>query len=118
MLILIADQMDVLNPFPPEVWLDFASEITHSRSERDFRSHFGLPSNVVSSLWSRILSCIGLQSFWGALELLQCLNFLKAPSNSWATNASRFGCTEKTFVKKLKQSLKIIDDVLPEVFLY
>ena len=108
--------MNILAPLPSDVWLDFASAITKSKCECNFRAHFGLPSSVTSHLWSRILSCIGLQPFWGAQELLQCLHFLKSPASSWETNASRFGCTEKTFVKHLKHSLKIIDDSLPEVF--
>lgn len=103
------------DPFPSDVWLDLGSKITVSRSERCFRSHFGLSTDAVSLLWSRILSFHGLFSSWGAEELLHCLYFLKSPASSWSTNASRVGCTEKTFTKHLKESLRIIDNSLPEV---
>jgi len=71
---------------------------------------------AVSLLWSRILSFTGLLSSWGAMEMLNCLYFLKSPATSWETNASYGGCTEKTFIKHLKMSLQVIDNTLPEVF--
>jgi hypothetical protein len=99
-----------------EEWLDFALPFTHSYQERVFRSWFGVPSCALPILWSWITT-IQIPKKWGAIDLLMCLNFLKSPGNSWGEFSTRFLRSEKTAKKRLFQSLRIINEVLPKVYL-
>lgn len=96
--------------------LQLSFYITHSRSERVFRAHFGLPSLCFEILWKKIRSSFPiLPKRWGIEELFMSLYFLKTPGVNLESTASRFHVHKQTLMKKLKITLEIIDSVLPSV---
>lgn len=106
------------SPLPsldPHVWLQLGSSITHCTRDVEFRAHFGLPPEAVAVLWTFIVETGPLPRLWGALELLQCLYFLKSPNANWFCNASRFGVDRRTLQKNIATSLLLIDAALPPV---
>ena len=53
---------------------------------------------------------------WGALKLLETLNFLKDPGPNWASLSARFEHDPKTIQKRIWETLNLIDRALSEVF--
>ncbi len=86
-------------------------------SERQFRAHFGGPSEAIASLWSDMQAhCTPFPHLWKPQHLLQMLFFLKSPQTSWEVLLSRFNVgDQRTFKKYLWQSLDFVLHSLPEV---
>ena len=90
---------------------DVGSLITHSKSERSFRAHFGGPSIAIATLWNWILKFgPSPPSSWGPFDLLVCLCFLKSPGENLELSASCFSLSAPTLPKKVEQSLENGDD--------
>ena len=101
---------------PPLSYKAIHFHITHSKNERNFRAHFGLPSLCVEQLWRLILQYYPhLPREWGLEELFLTLYFLKSPGRNFETIASHFHIHPQTMVKWVDLTLTIIIGVLPEV---
>ena len=97
--------------------INASKHITCSKKERNFRSHFGLPSLCVEQLWRLILQHYPhLPRGWGLEELFLTLFFLKSPGRNLETTASRFHIHPQTMMKWVYLTLTMICSVLPEVF--
>ena len=99
-----------------EILLDVAYRMTGRRSEKDFRSLFGGPSEAIEFLWNCILAKMEpLPHTWNIDDLLMCLHFLKNPQSNLVCSSSRCGISTNTFKKHLSTTLSLIDFSLPEV---
>ena len=97
--------------------LHTAKHITCARNERNFQSHFGLPSLCVEQLWRFICHHYPqLPRGWGLEELFLTLFFLKSPGRNLETTASQFHIHSQTMMKWIDITLTMICSVLPEVF--
>jgi len=95
-------------------WLYIASIYTNRKQEREFRSHFGLPSRAVGKLWDWIILEKLHKNFSGT-HLLWTLYFLKVSPSSWSTLISFWNVKdERTFKHWLWYTLELIDRVLPD----
>jgi hypothetical protein len=98
------------------LFLELGTCLTGSRRERDFRSHFGGPSNAIAYLWTLVRKTNPLlPHLWGAVEMLQSLCYLKSPGVNWATSSSRFNLDWRTLRANLQTTLNVIDSALPDV---
>ena len=98
--------------------LVLGEKFTHSRNERVFRAHFGGPSQAISFLMWRILQRHFLPFRWNLDHFLMTLFFLKCPFTSLEIIASRFQISKQTLMRRVWQTLDLIDGVLPEVNLF
>ncbi|KAL6068907.1 hypothetical protein QOT17_007879 [Balamuthia mandrillaris] len=97
-----------------EHWREQAEEWVGSKEEKEFRAHFGLPSDAVAWLWDLISPNAAKRGYSG-YYFLWSLFFLKTSGSSWSVLKSRFGVKdERTFKKWLWYTLKLIDEVLPQ----
>ena len=95
--------------------LEWGSKITHTTQERDFWAHFGGPSIAIEVLLEAIYCLKGLPHLWSVDDLLMTLCFLKTPGENLKVSSSRFSLDFRTMMKRVENTLVLIDCALPEV---
>jgi hypothetical protein len=97
---------------------ELAGLFTPVRTEKGFRSMFGLPSAAFEVLLDLILRLELPRSKFSTIDLFITLNFLKDPPSSWYNAGCRWKVDGRTIEKTVFKTLKLIDFILPEVFLF
>ena len=95
-------------------FLRLGKHYMNSIQVRNFHAHFEVPSFVFELLWNWCLTSLP-PAFFNPDYLFLTLFFLKANPPSWEVLASHFLLDIETVKKRIKDTLDIIDQVLPEV---
>jgi hypothetical protein len=96
-------------------WMDLAEALGlfHGSSVIRFKSHFGMCPDAVAVVWKTIKASKVTSVTMS--DLLHTLLFLSNSWSSWSVLSQFVGLCKNTFVKRVKNTLQILEDALPEV---